>query len=240
MINFYETNDLKDYLTTSHNPNFQLHNINIPSRMIITGASGGGKTNALLNLLKLFSAKKGTFDTIKIYCKAKDEPIYEFISDKTKGKIEIIDDLSKLNEIKINDFNSNDNHLIIFDDLLLTKHKIIQEIWIRGRKKNITSIYLSQSYHQTNILLRKNTRYFIFLKLIPRDIKTILKEMSLSVNQETLINMYNYATKDKLNCFLIDNDETDETKKYRKNFNQFLSPEYFKNNDDIPTATPID
>lgn len=227
MINYYESGELDDFLTKTYNPNFNLHNIKIPSKILFTGASGGGKTNALLHLLKLFCSKKGTFDTIQIYCKAKDEPIYEYIVEKSKGKIKVCDDLSKLLEININDFDKNQNHLIVFDDLLMEKYKIIPELFIRCRKKNLSCFYLSQSYHQTNIILRKNTNYFVFCKLTPRDVKAILKEMSLTVEKKVLMNMYHYATREKMNVFLIDNDCPDDDRKYRKNFLEYLDPKDF-------------
>jgi hypothetical protein len=43
--------------------------------------SGSGKTNFLINLLKLFcSGNKGTFQSINIITRNKDEPLYRWIS----------------------------------------------------------------------------------------------------------------------------------------------------------------
>ena len=39
--------------------------------------------------------------------------------------------------------------------------------------------------------------------------------------------MYKFATAEKLHFLLIDVDETDPDKKFRKDFNEFLSPSNF-------------
>ena len=49
-----------------------------PYRILITGSSGSGKTNALLNLLK----KQDDIDKIYLYAKDLSEPKYEFLIKK--------------------------------------------------------------------------------------------------------------------------------------------------------------
>ena len=53
IINFYE-HIPKDMLNKNENPNYHLHQINLPFRMVICAPSGSGKTNFLINLLHLF------------------------------------------------------------------------------------------------------------------------------------------------------------------------------------------
>ena len=134
-------------MDVTYNPNRDIHNIDLHFRMLICGSSGGGKTNSLVNLIKMFCKGKGTFDEMKIFCKSKHEPLYEYLSEISKGKIEIIDDLSLLPQI--NELNKSKQHLIIFDDLVLTKNPLISEYWLRGRKANCSLIFLSQSYFAT-------------------------------------------------------------------------------------------
>ena len=56
----------KHLLQETDNPNFELHKLQIPFRMVIDAPSGSGKTNFLLNLIALFSKGKGTFQSIYI------------------------------------------------------------------------------------------------------------------------------------------------------------------------------
>jgi hypothetical protein len=86
-------------------------------------------------LISLFCKGKGTYDQIHIFCKSKDEPLYRFLCDKSKGLIEINEDLDKLPNI--NEFKPHEQTLLIFDDFItdVKKHPVISEIFIRGRKK---------------------------------------------------------------------------------------------------------
>jgi ABC-type proline/glycine betaine transport system ATPase subunit len=81
LVNIYENNDIKPFLLKSHNPNFNVHFIQIPFRMLIIGSSGSGKTMTLYNILRVFSK---TFQNIYIITKNKKESIYEYIEDKFK------------------------------------------------------------------------------------------------------------------------------------------------------------
>ena len=61
-----------------------------------------------------------------------------------------------------------------------------------------------------------------------RDVKLLLSEMSLNVTKEQLMNMYNYATNEKFNVLTIDKETTDDKKKFRHNFLNYLDPNNFK------------
>ena len=48
----------------------------------------------------------------------------------------------------------------------------------------------------------------------------ILKELSITKTKNELLAMYEYATQEKFNCFIIDNESIKN--KFRKNFTEFL------------------
>ena len=220
MENFYENKEVKKHMDVTHNPNRDIHNIDLHFRMLICGSSGGGKTNSLVNLIKMFCKGRGTFDEMKIFCKSKHEPLYEYLSDISKGTIEIIDDLSLLPQI--NELNKSKQRLFVFDDLVLDKNPLISEYWLRGRKANCSLIFLSQSYYATNKFIRVNTRYFVLLKLSgTRDLNAILRELSMDKTKKELLDIYEYATGEPLSCLVIDNDRIKN--KFRKNFTEIIS-----------------
>ena len=71
MINFDDyTNESK----TKHNPD-QPYIPDHPYRILITGGSGSGKTNALLNLIK----KQPDIDKIYLYAKNPYEAKYQYL-----------------------------------------------------------------------------------------------------------------------------------------------------------------
>ena len=222
IINFYEKMP-SDMLDNADNPNFNIHKIKLPFRMVIVAPSGSGKTNFLANLLHVFcSGSKGTFADIVIITKNADEPIYTFLSKSTDGAIAVKEGLEHLPNL--DKMDKKTNHLVCFDDLQLLKNQDpIMNYYIRARKKNCSVIYLAQNYYQVPKVIRCNCSYLAILKLSgSRDARMILSELGLGLEKEQMLNMYEYATNTKFSPFLIDMEETDMTKKFRKGLSEFL------------------
>ena len=225
MENFYEKKDVKKYIVKTENPNYDLHHFDIPFRSLVVAPSGSGKSNFITNLISLFCRGKGTFDQIHIFCKSKDEPLYRFLNDKSKGLIEVHEDLEKLPPL--NELKPNEQTLIIFDDMVtdIKKHPVISEYYIRGRKRGASLMFLSQSYYNTPKIIRQNINYCIILKLGgSRDINSLLREVSIGLTKEQLLEMYNIATKKKFDVLII-NMEKSGNERYRKNFTQYFEIE---------------
>jgi hypothetical protein len=168
---------------------------------------------------------EGTFDNIYIFCKCSTEPLYKYLVDKSKGLIDVYENLEKLPPI--NDLNSCKQTLIIFDDFIsdIQKHPIISEYFIRGRKKSASIMFLSQSYYGTPKIIRQNVNYLVVLKLGgSRDVNSILRECSIGLTKEQLLYMYNNATKKKFDVFIINLDKSGN-ERYRMNFLTFFTVE---------------
>ena len=64
-----------------------------------------------------------------------------------------------------------------------------------------------------------NSNYLVILRLgQKRNLNMILSELSLGVTKEQLIKIYGFATKNKFDVLLVDLDQADINKKFRKNF----------------------
>jgi hypothetical protein len=210
LINFYEK--IKDTPKT-WNPNYKLHKLKIPFRMIIIGGSGSGKTNFVMNLIKITS---GTFENITLCTKNADEVLYNHLKKQLKDDLTIFED-GVIPDIK--EFNDKRQRLIIFDDLCLQKdQKRIQEYWVRGRKLGLSMVYISQSFYRIPKTIRINSNYVVFRRLSSKkDLESILKDFTLNISLQELQKIYDYATKTPMNVLLIDVDAPDELK-YRLNF----------------------
>jgi len=222
MENYYQRKDMKKFLISQDNPNIDLHNLDkLPFRMVVVAPSGSGKTNFIMNLLQRFSAGKGTFNTITVITRNKDEPLYNYLEEKTKKQVKILEGV--LNIPKLDDFKPDEQHIVIFDDLVLEKDQTkMNEFYIRGRKRGISIIYLSQSFFKIPKVIRTNCNYFVILKLSgKRDLNLILSEFELGITKNDLIRMYEYATKEKFNVLLID-VEAEKKDRFRKNFLEYL------------------
>ena len=127
----------------------------------------------------------------------------------------------------LNDLNACKQILIIFDDMVtdIKKHPIISEYFIRGRKKGASIMFLSQSDYNTPKIIRQNVNYAVILKLGgTRDINSLLREVSIGLTKEQLLEMYKEATKIKFDVMII-NLEKSGNERYRKNFLQYFEIE---------------
>lgn len=164
LINFYDKLPKKYKKSNNKNPNFKNHKINLPAFICISGRTGSGKTNSIINFL---SKCDNTFDKVIICCKNfNSDPLYRFMKDKNKECVDIYED-----EIpNINDFENNKQYFVIIDDLVGDNQhtKSIQEFFKRGRKLGISCAFLTQDYFATDSFIRKNMNY---LWLFPSNTK---------------------------------------------------------------------
>ena len=224
IINFYE-HIPKDMLNKSENPNYHLHQINLPFRMVICAPSGSGKTNFLINLLHLFSqGSKGTFNSITVVTANCDEPLYKWLS-LQYPQIQIKEGLQ--NTPLLDKMDKSLNHLVIWDDCVLAKDlSMVEKYYMRARKQNCSCIFISQSYFKTPIFIRKNCNYMVILRLSGnREINLILSEFGLGLTKEQLLEMYEYATNEKFSPLVIDMENMD--KRFRKGFLEILNPDNY-------------
>ena len=147
-----------------------------PYRILIIGGSGSGKTNPLLNLIN----KQPDID--EIYLDAKDpyEPKYQYlinIHEKVglkryndlKAFIEYSNDMQDVYKT-IDEYNIHRDCkvLIIFDDMIADMinnkklNSIVTELFIRGRKLNISLVFITQSYFEVPKDVRLNTTHFFY------------------------------------------------------------------------------
>jgi hypothetical protein len=204
----------KELLDKVDNPNFNIHKLKLPFRMCIVAPSGSGKTNFLVNLLSMFSVGKGTFASINIITRNADEPLYKWIKGKS-DQIVIKEGLT--NTPPLDKFDKELNHLVVWDDLVLSKDlTMVENYYIRARKLNVSVIFISQSYFKIPKIIRNNCSYMVLLKLSGnREVNMILSEFGLGVSKEELIQLYEYATREKFSPLLIDLEE-DKFNRFRK------------------------
>jgi hypothetical protein len=229
IINFYE-HIPKKYLDDVSNPNENLHNIKIPFRMCVVAPSGTGKTNFLLNLLKVFSTGKGTFADIAIITRNKDEPLYNYLEGEF-DQIQIKEGISSTP--KLDDMDKKYNHLVVWDDLVLSKNLAnVEEYYMRARKKNCSVIFLSQSYYDIPKFIRKNSSYLVLLDLggSKREQTAIMNEWSSDLEKDELKAIYNDAVSVPLRPLIITGGKVARNKKYRKGWTEYYDlSEFLKN-----------
>lgn len=230
IVNFYEIIP-KKFLDNVDNPNYEMHKLEIPFRMCVVAPSGSGKTNFVINLIKVFSLNNGTFTDITIVTRNKDEPLYNWFSSLDEN-IRILEGMH--NNPKLDDYDKKYNHLLIWDDLVLSKNlKEVEEYYIRARKKNVSLMFLSQSYIDIPKIIRKNSTYLVLFDLggSKREQDYILKEWSSNLDKDELRVIYNDATKEDLHPLIIKGGKVKNmNEKYRKGFIHFYNLDDFLKN----------
>ena len=196
-----------------------------PYRILIIGGSGSGETNALLNLIE----NRPDIDKIYLYLKDPYEAKYQYLINKRGVSINHFKDLKAFikysNDMldfykNIDDYNPGKENkiLIAFDDMIADMienkklNSIITELFIRGRKLNISLVFITQSYFKVPKDVRLNTTHFLISK-IPnkRELQQIAINHSSDISTEDFVNIYRKCT-DELYSFLLtilhDNDTT--------------------------------
>ena len=153
MINF---DDFASENITEHNRNWT-HIPDHPYRILIIDGSGSGKTNVLLNLIE----NQPDIDKIYLYAKDLYEAKYQYLINKREGVgidhfndpkafIEYSNDMHDVYK-NIDEYNldKDNKNLIAFDDMIadmINNKKLnstVTELFIRGRKLNISLVFIT-------------------------------------------------------------------------------------------------
>ena len=132
------------------------------------------------------------------------------------------------NTPQLDKFDKTLNHLVVWDDLVLSKDlKMVENYYIRARKLNVSVIFISQSYFKIPKIIRNNCSYMVLLKLSgQREVNIILSEFGLGVTKEQLIKIYEFATREKFSPLIIDL-EAEQNLRFRKGFQEIIDPTLF-------------
>ena len=224
--NIYDEMDPK-YKPKLDNPNYSEHGFPTPFRCVVVAASGGGKSNFVYQLIEKFSKGRGTFSTVSIVTAVADEPIYNLLRDQCPA-IRIVEGMRNTPVLDDYDITDGQQHLLIWDDMLTEKNQeVVDKYYIRARKRNVSCIYLTQSYYGTSVTMRKNTQIIVLLAIAGiRDVKSILTGSALNVTGEQLLKMYDYATRTPLTPLIVNTTKGCDAP-YRKGFKVRLDPDRF-------------
>jgi len=201
-------------------PNHKYLRIDIPSRILVVGASGSFKTNCIMDMIN----KMDCFHRYYLFAKDLTESFYAYLIDtlkevESKTHTEILTVSNKIEDVpSVDDFDKDLNNLVIVDDFVTEKHlDAISDIFIRGRKKSITVIFITQSYFKTPAIIRQNANYIILKKLdTKKDLSLVLSENAGGVDQDVIKKAYYDVTSGSpTSFFLIDKVTTDNKYKFR-------------------------
>ena len=184
-----------------------------PYRILIIGGSGTGKKKALLNLIN----NQQDIYKIYLYVKYPYEDKYQYLINKResvgskhfndpKAFIEYSNDIHKVyKNIDNYKLNKENKILIVFDDMISNKklNSIVTELFIRGRKLNISLIFITESYFKIPKDVRNNSTHFFIMKISnKRELQQIAINHSSGINTKDFIEIYRKCA-DKPYSFLV-------------------------------------
>ena len=204
MINFDEYTNENKIEHNSKWPYIPDH----PYRILIIAGSGSGKANALLNLIN----NQPDIDEIYLYAKDPYETNYQYlIKNSEKVRLDHFDDPKAFMEYSndmqdvyknIEDYNPIKKRkvLIVFDDMIADMinnkklNPVVTELFIRGRKLNISIAFIIQSYFKVPKDVRLNSTHFFILK-IPnkRELQQIALNHSSDIDFKDFMKIYKNA-----------------------------------------------
>ena len=133
-----------------------------------------------------------------------------------------------LDDIKNYYKNRDKKVLIVFDDMISDIEynkdfkKIIKELFYRGRKINISIVFITQSYFRALKDIRLNSTHYILKKISnKKELKKIAEEESDHLNYKDFLKVYNYSTKEPYSFMLIDTRPTASVT-FKTNFDELI------------------
>ena len=201
-----DTSKYEDQSIKHPNKNFPKHAF----RWCFIGSSGSGKTNCLINALNELY-----YDKLHIICPtAKTQAKYKYISDihtkeddnirkqlykynkKHKTNYDIEDRVSLHENISknfIDSLSTDQQNIVIFDDMVCANKKDEQHIidcFVRGRHKNASFIYLTQSFYKIPRVIRLNCSCFnIFHSVNKSELMQLHKDLGLMSEKKDFVKM---------------------------------------------------
>ena len=216
MENCYETvgNGNGDH----HNPNGKKYSINHPFRAIISGPSGTGKTNALLNLINKLNCHENFYLFVKLIG---DDPLYDEVLVKrireteSKCNADILmkysDCLEDLPNVISDEIDSSFQNIFVFDDMLDEDAKNLKKIksyFTKMRKRNCSMVFITQDYFSCPKVIRRNCNINIFTKnKSEKDLQNIYQEHAKNdfPNFDEFKKMFKEATENNQDVLIINN-----------------------------------
>ena len=204
-----------------------------PFRILIIGGSESGKTNAVLNLIN----QHDNIDKIYLYAKDLSEPKYEFLIKKCKNaEIKHLNDLNAFTECSntmedvyenIGNYNPGRKRkfFIVFDNMIADSKSnkrfqaIIEELFTRYQKPNISLVFIKQSYFSVPKDVRLNSRHYLITKINNRkEIQNIAINHSADIDYKDFMKIYRECTKEPFNFLTIDTTlPASDPLRFRKN-----------------------
>jgi ABC-type dipeptide/oligopeptide/nickel transport system ATPase component len=194
----------------------------LPTRSIILGPSGSGKSILLQNMI--LDIYKGLFKRIYIFSPSieVDYQTWKPVKDHIQNDLKLTEtdketfyfseymseELEKIidTQRKITEYQKKQEHkklfqiLIVIDDFAdspeFSRHsKLLHSLFTRGRHSQISTIVATQKFTSLHPIIRVNaSELYVFRLRNYQDLETFINEISAMIDKKSLLEMYRIAT----------------------------------------------
>src|SRR5271163_41421 len=204
---------------------------------VIAGSTNSGKTNLIVDLLK---TGKIDYMDVYIYTTKLYQPAYQHLKEYY-GNIERMIRYQTNKTVKIAHFvdldeeiinpetlDKNNNHIMVFDDVMLKDQTQIKDYFCRGSHNNVNVFYLVQSLHAiSKHCIRQNANMFVLFRQDDKTLKYFHEthcsgDMDFKEFQE-----FCYHGWSKQHGFVVINLWEHECGRYWANYNEVFIPNKF-------------
>jgi hypothetical protein len=196
MRNWYEEIDKKLLPKQTKLKGYELTGIkSAPFFLLLSGRSGLGKSNALIDLLH---RQNGSYDKIILCCmNFAADPLYVAMKKKNPSAMDIYEkEVPAVDEYQ----NEKGNKLFICDDMVGRKEyeAAINDWFQRGRKikGGCSMVYITQSYFDVSRVVRRSlSNLFLFPSSNQRELSMILRDYPFLDEYPSVVARYKHIVK---------------------------------------------
>lgn len=210
-------------------------------RMVIAGGSGSGKTVLTTNMI----LKYLNYDRLHVFAPSIHQPAYLMLKDtfnqldeerkeivrkynathkrhmETPEPIATFSD--SLDDFSLDNLDHKEQHLIILDDMILNKQNPMINLYVRGRHKCASIIYLTQSYYTVPRIIRNNATSVILMNpTSKRELSMLHRDVGQGTELKPFMNTIEKALEDQYSFVKIDTATGNKKKRMTKGFDQPL------------------
>jgi hypothetical protein len=179
-----------------NNPNYSQHKWKVPFLAILAGPGQGGKTYYAYQLIHAFQSGQKTFDYIFIVAPSANQPIFQrMVLDFGAQIFPSFNTLPSLADLE----QLGGQSLVILDDILFQvtnkELKTIQDFFARGRHSGVSTIFITQSYFETDIFIRRQATHISIHAMDPagRDLGKIANDIKGQTSAKTIQSMFEFC-----------------------------------------------
>jgi hypothetical protein len=169
------------------------HGFTSPYFLLISGRSGLGKTNSLMELLHRLN---GSYDKIILCCMSfESDPLYVNMKLKNPHAMDVYEKAVP----SVDEYIATPGHKLFITDDMVGKKEFaagINDWFVRGRKAGCDICMITQSFYKTDPLIRRSlSNLFLFPSANQRELRMIIREYPFLADYPSVLERFTRLVK---------------------------------------------